>query len=275
MRREQRRATAIHDAYDHRFETYANLGYLRFTPGQNQQRTTFYAWDIGLTRYYTERMGVNLEARGNYGIAYVGLHPETQGAFTRPKISQYDVMLGPTYRFYCSRSIPSPDGRRGDGRWVISRAIPMEKEASATTAPMAAPARVCCGPMAAPSRPTQPWSATTTSAPGSRFAWHRSTCSPASAQPSRPAADSPSAWSIGSESSKAVRSEKRAQSRYLDCALSIWCAEHAVRVEHDGLNCSLLAVVFPIAVSAHRQCARPIPPDRSGARWCLWNPPPR
>ena len=100
QRRAQRRAAAIHDAYDHRFETYANLGYLRFTPGQNQQRTTFYAWDIGLTRYYTERMGVNLEARGNTGIAYLGLHPETQGAFTRPKISEYDVMLGPTYRFY-------------------------------------------------------------------------------------------------------------------------------------------------------------------------------
>lgn len=100
LRREQRRATAIHDAYDHRYETYANLGYLRFTPGPSEQRTTFYAWDLGLTRYYTERMGVNLEARGYTGIAYVGLHPETQGAFTRPKISQYDVMLGPTYRFY-------------------------------------------------------------------------------------------------------------------------------------------------------------------------------
>lgn len=100
LRREQRRATAIHDAYDHRFETYANLGYLRFTPGPNQQRTTFYAWDTGLTRYYTERMGVNLEARGYTGIAYVGITPLTQGAFSRPKISQYDVMLGPTYRFY-------------------------------------------------------------------------------------------------------------------------------------------------------------------------------
>ena len=100
LRREQRRATAIHDAYDHLYESYVNLGYLRFTPGQNQQRTTMYAWDTGLTRYYSERLGVNLEARGYYGQAYVGVHEETQGAFTRPRVSQYDVMLGPTYRFY-------------------------------------------------------------------------------------------------------------------------------------------------------------------------------
>ncbi len=100
QRREQRRATAIHDAYDHSFETYANLGYLRFTPGPGQQRTTFYGWDTGLTRYYSERLGVNLEARGYFGNAYVGVTPLTQGAFTRPRISQYDVMVGPTYRFY-------------------------------------------------------------------------------------------------------------------------------------------------------------------------------
>lgn len=100
LRREQRRATAIHDAYDHLYESHLNLGYLRFTPGLNEQRTTFYGWDVGITRYYSERLGVDLDARGYNGIAYLGLHEETQGGFTRPKISQYDVMLGPTYRFY-------------------------------------------------------------------------------------------------------------------------------------------------------------------------------
>ena len=100
MRREQRRATAIHDAYDHRFEAYTNLGYLRFKPGPNLQRLTFYAWNVGVTRYYSERLGVNLDARGYFGDAYVGVTQYSQGAFTRYKISQYDVMLGPTYRFY-------------------------------------------------------------------------------------------------------------------------------------------------------------------------------
>jgi hypothetical protein len=100
MRREQRRATAIHDAYDHRFETYVNLGYQRFRPGTYLQRVTFYAWDTGLTRYYSERLGVNLEARGYFGTAFTGVQGFSTGGFTRPRISQYNVMGGPTYRFY-------------------------------------------------------------------------------------------------------------------------------------------------------------------------------
>jgi hypothetical protein len=97
LRREQRRATAIHDAYDHLFDTYLTMGYLRFVPGPSRQRLSFYAWDAGLTRYYSERLGVTLDARGYYGTAFVGLN---QFNLTRPAISQYDVMLGPTYRFY-------------------------------------------------------------------------------------------------------------------------------------------------------------------------------
>jgi hypothetical protein len=101
QRREQRRATAIHDAYDHLFESYAGMGYLRFQPGAHLQRTTFYGWNTGLTRYYGERFGVDVDARGYYGIAYTG---EIQGVSnatnTRPKISEYNVLAGPTYRFY-------------------------------------------------------------------------------------------------------------------------------------------------------------------------------
>lgn len=100
MRREQRRAAAIHDAYGHLYESYANVGYLRFQPGPYLQHTTFYGWNVGLTRYYSERLGVTLDGRGYDGIAYVGITPLSQGDFTRPKISQYDVMLGPTYRLY-------------------------------------------------------------------------------------------------------------------------------------------------------------------------------
>lgn len=99
-RREQRRAAAIHDAYSHRYETYANIGYLRFKPGPTTQKLTYYAWNTGLTRYFNERLGVTVDGRGYYGIAFVGLNPYSQGAFTRPKISQYDAMAGPTYRFY-------------------------------------------------------------------------------------------------------------------------------------------------------------------------------
>jgi len=100
MRREQRRATAIHDAYDHRWESYMDMGYLRFTPGPNEQRLTFYAWETGLTRFSNERLGYTLDGRGYFGTAYVYANGSNQGNFTRPAISQYDIMAGPIYRFY-------------------------------------------------------------------------------------------------------------------------------------------------------------------------------
>lgn len=101
QRRAQRRATAIHDAYDHLFESYAGMGYLRFQPGASLQRTTFYGWNTGLTRYFGERFGVDVDARGYYGIAYTGeIQGVSNAANTRPKISEYNVLAGPTYRFY-------------------------------------------------------------------------------------------------------------------------------------------------------------------------------
>lgn len=100
QRREQRRATAIHDAYDHKWESYADMGYLRFTPGPSLQRLTFYAWETGLTRFSTERLGYTLDGRGYIGNAYVGLNQYSQGGFTRPQVSMYNVLLGPIYRFY-------------------------------------------------------------------------------------------------------------------------------------------------------------------------------
>lgn len=101
LRRDQRRATAIHDTYDHLYEAYAGMGYLRFSPGPSLQRSTLYAWNTGLTRYFSERFGVNFDARGYYGIAYTGLQQGVTNANnTRPKISVYNLMAGPTYRFY-------------------------------------------------------------------------------------------------------------------------------------------------------------------------------
>ena len=96
-RREARRATAIHDAYSHLYEAYVGMGYLRFQPGPYKQRLTFYAWDIGLTRYFNQRLGITAAGRGYYGTAYVGLNPY---GLTRPSIAEYNAMAGPTYRFY-------------------------------------------------------------------------------------------------------------------------------------------------------------------------------
>ena len=100
LRREQRRATAIHEAFDHKWESFADMGYQRFQPGPALQRTTYFGWETGLTRFTSERLGFTLDGRGYDGTAYVGITPLSQGAFTRPRISEYDVMAGPTYRFY-------------------------------------------------------------------------------------------------------------------------------------------------------------------------------
>jgi hypothetical protein len=106
-RRAQRRAAAIHDAYSHRYEAYAGMGVLRFEPGAKLERAWDYAWNIGGTRYFDERLGVSIDGRGYYATAYTGIsftygNPPvtTSNPFTNPAISQYAVLAGPTYRFY-------------------------------------------------------------------------------------------------------------------------------------------------------------------------------
>jgi hypothetical protein len=101
-RREQRRVQAIRDVYSHRFDVNLNMGYLRFVPGpglngRGLQRVTYYAWDTGLTRYYSQRLGATVDFRGYYGSPFVGLN---FSSVTKPSISTYTFMGGPTYRFY-------------------------------------------------------------------------------------------------------------------------------------------------------------------------------
>ncbi len=96
-RRDQRRAQAIHDAYTHLYDVYVGMGYLRFSPGPTLQRVTYYSWDAELTRYYTQRLGVTAGGRGYYGTPFVGVN---FSGITRPAVSTYAVMGGPTYRFY-------------------------------------------------------------------------------------------------------------------------------------------------------------------------------
>jgi hypothetical protein len=96
-RREARRAAAIKDTYSHLYEAQMGMGYLRFTPGKDLQRTTFYAWNVDFTRFYSDRLGVTLNARGNYGTTFVGVNPYN---VTKPSISMYNFMGGPQYRFY-------------------------------------------------------------------------------------------------------------------------------------------------------------------------------
>jgi hypothetical protein len=103
-RRQQRRAAAIHEIYDHLYEGYLGAGYLRFTPGTTLQRVNEYDWNGGLTRYFSERLGVTLDGRGYYGTPFIepqqGEPPAGSVGQTKPAISQYAAQIGPTYRFY-------------------------------------------------------------------------------------------------------------------------------------------------------------------------------
>jgi hypothetical protein len=103
-RREQRRAAAIHEAYDHLYEGYVGAGYLRFRPGTTLERVNEYDWNVGFTRYFSERLGVTLDGRGYYGTPFIepqqGTPPAGDVGLTKPAISQYAALIGPTYRFY-------------------------------------------------------------------------------------------------------------------------------------------------------------------------------
>jgi hypothetical protein len=98
-RREARRATAIHEVYTHLYEAYAGSGYIRFHPGPHLQRANGYNWNVGFTRYYSERLGFTVDGRGYYEKAFAGINEGSNSFVTNPIISQYTAMIGPTYRF--------------------------------------------------------------------------------------------------------------------------------------------------------------------------------
>ena len=100
QRREQRRATAIHDAYDHKWESFADMGYLRFTPGPSLQRLTFYAWETGLTRFSNERLGLHARWPRLLSALPTSASTSTARALHPAPDQQYDVLVGPVYRFY-------------------------------------------------------------------------------------------------------------------------------------------------------------------------------
>jgi hypothetical protein len=98
-RREQRRVAAIHDVYGHLYDVYVGAGYLRFTPGSNLQRVNEYNWNVGVTRYFNERLGIAIDGRGYYGTPFIPPLQSPSGQ-TKPAISQYAGLAGPSYRFY-------------------------------------------------------------------------------------------------------------------------------------------------------------------------------
>ena len=99
-RREQRRIQAIHEIYDHLYEGYVGAGYLRFIPGSTLQRVNMYNWNGGFTRYFSERLGATVDGRGYYGTPFIRPIQDGGSGITKPAISVYTAMGGPTDRFY-------------------------------------------------------------------------------------------------------------------------------------------------------------------------------
>ena len=72
-RREQRRVAAIHDVYDHRYEVSVGMGFQRTHAGV-PQKVNEYAWDVGVTKYLNERLGLTVEfAQSNHEGVLVDL----------------------------------------------------------------------------------------------------------------------------------------------------------------------------------------------------------
>jgi hypothetical protein len=102
-RREQRRVQAIHQIYDHLYDFYVGAGYLRFQPGptaQGIERVNMYNWNVGFTRYFSERLGVAVDGRGYYGQPFIEPTQDAGSGINKPAISFYSAMGGPSYRFY-------------------------------------------------------------------------------------------------------------------------------------------------------------------------------
>jgi hypothetical protein len=99
-RREQRRRQVLQDTYGHRMEIFAGSGMLNFLAGSTHvHKANETVWAGGVTRYFTPRLGAGGEFRANFGHPFVEPQPYNSN-FTHPLVNQYELLIGPTYRFY-------------------------------------------------------------------------------------------------------------------------------------------------------------------------------
>jgi hypothetical protein len=99
-RRKLRIRQIIQDTYSHKYEFDFGAGYQRFRPGETLQHDSEKGWDVDLTDYLKGDLGVTVDARGYYGTAFTGLHPNGINEAYKPGISQYAILAGPRYRFF-------------------------------------------------------------------------------------------------------------------------------------------------------------------------------
>lgn len=129
LRKQQRLEQQIQENYSHKYDVYLGMGYLRFHPGVNLQKINERAWVMSFSRWYTQKWGVSVEGRGEYGTAYTGPNAAVFGTFL-PEIYQYTGLVGANYRFYRRPKIgatvrlaagPSHGNFDGDAHGITSK----------------------------------------------------------------------------------------------------------------------------------------------------------
>lgn len=97
--RRNRIARTIDDTYGHRWEVAGGGGYERFRSGQYQRQDNQVTFWASTVYSLNPRLGVMGEVRGAYGNAKVGNLAAPYYLPYNPKISEYNFMAGPNYRF--------------------------------------------------------------------------------------------------------------------------------------------------------------------------------
>ena len=94
--RKARIARTVEETYSHKWEVAGGGGFLRFRSGQYLQQNNEVTFWMSSMYSLTPRLGVVGEVRGAYGHAKIG---NTIFNLPNPKISEYNFLAGPSYRF--------------------------------------------------------------------------------------------------------------------------------------------------------------------------------
>ena len=97
--RKARVARTIAETYGHRWEVAGGGGYERFRSGKYQQQDNQVTFWASTMYALNPRLGIQGEVRGAYGHAKIGNLPPPYSLSFNPKISEYNFMAGPSYRF--------------------------------------------------------------------------------------------------------------------------------------------------------------------------------
>lgn len=97
--RQARIQRTIAETYGHRWEVAGGGGYERFRSGKYQQQDNQVTFWASTLYSLNPKLGLQGEVRGAYGTAKIGNLPAPYFLNYNPKISEYNFMAGPHYRF--------------------------------------------------------------------------------------------------------------------------------------------------------------------------------